>query len=465
MTLLPVVAAFATGCLIFGAAEVDLLDGPLRTLLAPIAVLLPGALIVTGMSELAAGAMVAGSARLIFGTVQLLLFTFGVLAAARVIGPDAAELANLRIDELGPWAAWVGLLLIGAGVYLNVSAPPGALPWMLALLALTFLAQSGGQEAYGAPVGGFLGGLVAALGAALVQRFHGPPSLVVFLPAFWLLVPGSLGLLGTTQLVTDAGDGFATAQGAVGVVVAIALGVLIGSALGRALEAHGRSPPGVRLRLADAWVLSRSCSRSSQRRWAPAPQRSTPSCRPRPFVPGSRSPASSTCEGGDVEQEINRITVALETVVEVETDDSEFNSTQRFATQPITGGMTVRPKRAPAVPVHAAGAVRDAADPHRGPSAPGRADGRAHRARDRALGRQGRPGPGADRLAAGPDAADGGARAARLPLQERRRREGQAARRDAPVLPGDRVLTPARSTAASSTSSRSPSSAARRRPA
>ena len=55
-------------------------------------------------------------------------------------------------------------------------------------------------------------------------------------------------------------------------------------------------------------------------------------------------------EGGDVEQEINRITVALETVVEVETDDSEFNSTQRFATQPITGGMTVRPGRAQQFP-------------------------------------------------------------------------------------------------------------------
>jgi uncharacterized membrane protein YjjB (DUF3815 family) len=115
---------------------------------------------------------------------------------------------------------------------------------MVFLLALTFLAQSGGQEAYGAPVGGFLGGLVAALGAAVIQRFDGPPSLVVFLPAFWLLVPGSLGLLGTTQLVTDAGDGFATAQGAVGVVVAIALGVLIGSALGRALEAQAVHPQG-----------------------------------------------------------------------------------------------------------------------------------------------------------------------------------------------------------------------------
>jgi uncharacterized membrane protein YjjP (DUF1212 family) len=237
MTLLPVVASFAIGCLIFGAAEAGWLDGPLRTLLAPIAVLLPGALIVTGMSELAAGAMVAGSARLIFGTVQLLLFTFGVLAAARVIGIDTSAQANLRVDELGPWAPWAGLALIGIGVYLNLSSPRGALPWMLGLLALTFLAQSGGQEAYGAPVGAFLGGLTAALGAALVQRFHGPPSLVVFLPSFWLLVPGSLGLLSATQLVTDTGDGFATAQGAVGAVVSIALGVLIGSAVGRALDA------------------------------------------------------------------------------------------------------------------------------------------------------------------------------------------------------------------------------------
>jgi len=238
-TLLPVVAAFSVGCIIFAAAEGDLLEGPLRTLLPPIAVLLPGALIVTGMSELAAGAMVAGTARLVFGTVQLLLFTFGVLAAARVVGTETAELANVRVDELGPWAAWAGLALVGVGVFLNVSAPRGALPWMLGLLALTFLAQTGGQEAYGAPVGAFLGGLVAALGAAVVGRFDGPPTLVVFLPSFWLLVPGSLGLVSVTQLAAASGGGFETATAAAGVIVAIALGVLTGSALGRAVHARG----------------------------------------------------------------------------------------------------------------------------------------------------------------------------------------------------------------------------------
>jgi uncharacterized membrane protein YjjP (DUF1212 family) len=238
LTLLPFVASFVVGCAVFLAADADLLDGPLRTLLPPLAVLLPGALIVTGMSELAAGAMVAGTSRLVFGTVQLLLFSAGVLAAARVVGLPAQELSNVRVDEIGAWAPWLGLVLLGIGVCLNLSAPSAVLPYILGLLALTFLAQTGGQEAYGAAFGGFAGGLTAALGAAVVHWRGGPPSLVVFLPSFWLLVPGSLGLIGTTQLATDTGDGFATASGAIAVIVAIALGVLVGSAVGRTLSAR-----------------------------------------------------------------------------------------------------------------------------------------------------------------------------------------------------------------------------------
>ena len=48
-------------------------------------------------------------------------------------------------------------------------------------------------------------------------------------------------------------------------------------------------------------------------------------------------------EGGDIEQEIERITVALETVVEVESGDSEFRSNQTFGTQQVTGALTVGP--------------------------------------------------------------------------------------------------------------------------
>jgi sporulation-control protein len=59
--------------------------------------------------------------------------------------------------------------------------------------------------------------------------------------------------------------------------------------------------------------------------------------------PGDQVTGVVHVEGGEVEQEIQRITVALETVVEVERDDSEYKSTQTFGSQQVTGAMTVRP--------------------------------------------------------------------------------------------------------------------------
>ncbi|ANS80696.1 hypothetical protein SGUI_3300 [Serinicoccus hydrothermalis] len=52
-SLLPSLAAFVASLLAFSGYQLGLLDGPLRTLICPLAVLLPGALLVTGVSELA----------------------------------------------------------------------------------------------------------------------------------------------------------------------------------------------------------------------------------------------------------------------------------------------------------------------------------------------------------------------------------------------------------------------------
>lgn len=60
--LLPIVAAFIVSVLIMIAAETSLLTGALRTIVAALAILLPGSLLVTGLSEVAAGAASAGSA-------------------------------------------------------------------------------------------------------------------------------------------------------------------------------------------------------------------------------------------------------------------------------------------------------------------------------------------------------------------------------------------------------------------
>jgi len=235
-TLLPTVAAFAVSCIVFSAAGAQLLDGPLRTALPPLAVLLPGALMVTGMSELAAGHMQAGSSRLIFGTVQLGLFALGLVAAVSLLKVPPELLGNVRVDEMGWWAAPLGLALIGVGICLMESIPLRLVPWILAVLLLAFLAQSAGQQIGPAGLGSFLGAIAASLGATVVEALRPRLArLVVFLPSFWLLVPGSLGLVGVTQLVVDPGQAVDVGLGVVVVVGAIALGLLVGSALARSL--------------------------------------------------------------------------------------------------------------------------------------------------------------------------------------------------------------------------------------
>jgi uncharacterized membrane protein YjjP (DUF1212 family)/uncharacterized membrane protein YjjB (DUF3815 family) len=240
LALLPTVAAFAVSALVFAGAAAGLLDGALRTVLPPLAVLLPGALVVTGLSELAAGAMVAGSSRLVYGTVQLLLFALGVAAAAALLGTPAQLLGNVRVTELGWWSAPLGLVVIGVGITLMEGVPVRLTPWVLGVLVVTFLVQLAGQR-LGAPVlGSFLGAVAASTGASTAELVHRQlPRLVVFLPSFWLLVPGSLGLIGVSEVAIMSGEASTVGVDVVGVVLAIATGLLVGSVVSGALRALG----------------------------------------------------------------------------------------------------------------------------------------------------------------------------------------------------------------------------------
>ena len=240
-TLLPVVAAFVVACLVFAAADLGLVEGPLRTLLPPLAVLLPGALIVTAMAELAAGDMIAGSSRLTFGLVQVLLFTLGVVSASRLFDLPPEALENVRVAKLGWWAAPVGLVLICLGIGLLESPPLRLLPWILLVLVLAFGAQALGQHSSGPVLGSFLGAVAASTGSYLVESFVPDlPRLVVFLPSFWLLVPGSLGVLGATELALDPGGATATIIGVLAVVSALALGLLVGTAVAQSARSARR---------------------------------------------------------------------------------------------------------------------------------------------------------------------------------------------------------------------------------
>lgn len=242
-TLMPFLAAFASAAAAFTAADLGWIDAPLWTLVPPIAVLLPGALIVTGLTEISAGSMVAGTSRLTYGATQLLLATLGVGAAVAVLGVPLSQINGIRPEQLGLWATLVGLLCLAVGISLLESVPPSLVPALLVTIVATVIAQELGRAMGQGPwIGAFLGACAASLVATLVE-FVRPqvPRIVAFLPSFWLLVPGSLGLVSVAQIESSPAAGVIAMAEVLVIVVSIALGVLVGAALAHPLRAMART--------------------------------------------------------------------------------------------------------------------------------------------------------------------------------------------------------------------------------
>jgi uncharacterized membrane protein YjjB (DUF3815 family) len=209
--LLPTVAALTVSAAVFFATEHGIVDNAaLRPLIASLVTLLPGAALTTATVELASGEMIAGSSRLVYGVLQLLLLAFGIVAGAALAGLPSDQALTASSSELLGYAGWIGQIV--------------------------------GNELFGGALSGFVGALAMTPVAYIVAtRPTGPPATVTFLPAFWLLVPGALGLIGVTELATQNELGAQDFVNAIGTIISIALGVLCGVTLYRnAIEAPRR---------------------------------------------------------------------------------------------------------------------------------------------------------------------------------------------------------------------------------
>lgn len=235
---LPVIAAALVSALVYLATQYHLPVVPLHVLVPPLVSFLPGAMLTMGMVELVYGDMVSGSGRLTTGFVQLVLLAFGLVAGAAVVGVRPDNLIEPAADVIAaPWEKWLGVLVFGLGVFWHFSAPKNSLPWMLLVLLLAFGAQRLGMLFLGQEVSGFFGMLVATpLGYLIQLRFRGPPAMVTFLPCFWLLVPGSLGLLSVTRMLSDRSAGVDGLVTAIYIFMSLALGTLMGASLYKSLS-------------------------------------------------------------------------------------------------------------------------------------------------------------------------------------------------------------------------------------
>jgi uncharacterized membrane protein YjjB (DUF3815 family) len=101
----------------------------------------------------------------------------------------------------------------------------------VAVLYVAYAVQALSGLLVGSLGASFLAGAVVLPVAYLVQfRRSGPPVMVTFLPAFWLLVPGALGLQGVTEIVSaGSAAGLGDFLNALLSIVAIAVGVLVGA--------------------------------------------------------------------------------------------------------------------------------------------------------------------------------------------------------------------------------------------
>lgn len=237
--LLPTVSAFVISLVAFLAADWGIAREPIWVLVPALVTLLPGGVLTVAVQELASGDMMAGASRLVYGVAQLVFLAFGILTANVVVGlPDWFALSSSG-SVVGQYAAWIGVVLMSVGFFLYFCGPRFSLYYLLFTLLIAYggqlLGDWAGQLASGTAGGGTIGGglfgaFLLTLVAYLAQSLpSAPPAVVSFLPAFWLLVPGAAGLIGLTQSASDTAATI-TIEGIGASLVAIAIGVLVGTA-------------------------------------------------------------------------------------------------------------------------------------------------------------------------------------------------------------------------------------------
>lgn len=222
-------AALGSSLVVLLVARISADSGVLSSLVAPLVILLPGGLLTTAVIELATGHIMSGSARAAAGAMRLLLLAVGIVSAGALVGVPTINL-DVSSEPLGPIAPWIAVAVFGIGITVYQCARPASIPWIMLVLYVAYGAQVIGDVLFGGVLSALIGAIAMTPVAVLVARHRsGPPAIVSFLPAFWLLVPGALGLVGVTELL-GGGDSSSSLITMLSTMIAIALGVLIGLA-------------------------------------------------------------------------------------------------------------------------------------------------------------------------------------------------------------------------------------------
>jgi uncharacterized membrane protein YjjP (DUF1212 family) len=244
VAVLPFLLTFIVSMVVYGLApELQLGAVTLFVVCAPLVILIPGATITTGVVEITAGDVVSGGGRFVSGLIMWATLAIGIVAGAAVIGAGATpqEPATVVPD----WAMVPAVIVLGIGVGLFFDSSWTLMGVLIVVLLVTFGVVTLTQTVAVGPVASGIAAAVMLPALRLLEVYRPQwPAAVTFRPAFWLLVPGSLGLIAISELATTTGQ-IATQSllgDVIATVVAISLGVQIGAVVSALIRPRAAKP-------------------------------------------------------------------------------------------------------------------------------------------------------------------------------------------------------------------------------
>lgn len=231
--LLPLMATFVAGLMVAGMSIVLDKPDPVRMVAMLIVVLLPGATLTSGIIELVSGYMVSGSSRLMYALMILGSMAFGGALAISVSGIPATRLEDVTVSMTPEWVAWAGAAIYGVGTFLYFCTPTRLWLPSLFVMMFSFAISVLAVPSLGVPLSA---GIATAAGlitswAINARLGGGPGDLAIFLPTFWLIVPGSTGFVAITGELESAKNLSDVANTAILTFFAMAIGMMLATAV------------------------------------------------------------------------------------------------------------------------------------------------------------------------------------------------------------------------------------------
>ncbi|MBO0981141.1 threonine/serine exporter family protein [Microbacterium sp. SD291] len=211
---------------------------PLFAVCAPIAILVPGAMITNALLELTAADVVAGASRLVYGVVQLAFMAAGIAAGSALIGLEIdQDSAILLTDVTGvistapAWASlppaafsWFGVAAVAVGISLAFGAGYRLTAVSIAAMGIAYALLFALAPFWGNVIAtGATAAVLFALARLIERSTLAIPATITFQPAFLLLVPGTVGLVALASF--DVGS----VPSAPAVFVSLCIGTKVGS--------------------------------------------------------------------------------------------------------------------------------------------------------------------------------------------------------------------------------------------